>query len=179
MAGEQHRLFHPAQAGIRSNLNLSPRADTSTRSAHGTQQSDECRTRSQNLCGTERRIRCLCVFVFCASQQWAAVGYVSAGAGRRIEGTRKPSAPRPRNQIRTAQAQSAEQDQPFSLQLRNETPVRLSPRHEGGKRGHPDFRHLPRRLIHYLKCGAERKSPLLSKSRRQTQPDLFPIEKGV
>src|SRR6267378_4244368 len=109
-------------------------------SAHGNQQSAECRTRSQTLCGTERRLRC-------SGQQWAAWLCQRRGGAGVQEGTRNPPLPdRGTNTYRAGPVRRA--DQPFSLHLRNETPVRLSPPTEGGPRAIPDFRHLPRRLIH-------------------------------
>jgi len=95
-------------------------------------------------------------------------GYVSAGEARRIRGNSKPPLPTADKYVLRRPRRVPPRRSPFSLHLRNETPVRLSPRPEGGKRAHSYFAHLPRRLIHLYQVLLAGK-PLSMKSRTANQ----------
>ena len=132
---------HPAQAGIRSNLNLI------TASGHVY---SFLLTEISNQPNVEPDLK---IFVepkegsgFAAST--GLRGYVSAGEAeaykKELETLRSQTVgtdPRGASPVRRA-------GEPFPLRLRNKTPIRLSPRPEGGAGAVPGFRHLPRRLVH-------------------------------
>ena len=132
---------HPAQAGIRSNLNLI------TASGHVY---SFLLTEISNQPNAEPDLK---IFIEPKEGSGIAVstglrGYVSAGEAeaykKELETLRSQTA----DQIHAAQAQSAEQLNHVPLQLRNQTPIRLPARLESWPRAVPGLRHLPRRLVH-------------------------------
>ena len=142
---------HPAQAGIRSNLNLI------TASGHVY---SFLLTEISNQPNAEPDLK-----LFVEPKEGSGVaansglrGYVSAGEAQAYKKELETLRSQTAEQIHAAQSPVRRPDQPFPLQLRNETPVRLSPRPESGPRAIPGFRHLPRRLVHLHQVRRARKA---------------------
>ena len=142
---------HPAQAGIRSNLNLI------TASGHVY---SFLLTEISNQPNAEPDLK-----IFVEPKEGSGIaantglrGYVSAGEAeaykKELESLRSQTA----DQIHAAQAQSAEQLNHFRSSYANKTPIRLPPRRESGARAVPGLRHLPRRLVHLHQVRRARKA---------------------
>ena len=150
---------HPAQAGIRSNLNLI------TASGHVysfllTEISNQpnARSRSQDLRRAQGRLR--------YRGEHGAARLCQRGRSPGVqEGTRNAPLPDRGADSRAAQAQAAEQVNQFPLQLRHETPIRLPTRPESRAASRSWSPPSTTTTPSPTSSAAHEKSPLFMKSR--------------
>ena len=145
---------HPAQAGIRSNLNLI------TASGHVY---SFLLTEISNEPNAEPDLK---LFIEPKEGSTVAVnsglhGYVSAGEAQAYKKELETLRAQAADQIHTAETQAAEQVNRFRSSVRNQAPIRLPARPESGAGAVPRLRHLSRRCVHLHPVRRPRKARAL------------------
>ena len=163
---------HPAQAGIRSNLNLI------TASGHVY---SFLLTEISNQPNLEPDLK-----IFVEPKEGSGIstntglrGYVSAGEAeaykKEVETVRTQAA----DQVHAAQAQSAEQVNRFRSTYATKLKFDYCNRCESGARALSRFSDLPRRYFHLHQVRSPRKARSLRNQGRSAQLDSIPLENGV